>query len=97
MPSITLLSTGRHDHEQFPAVPGSVTNGTMSRFKFHLDIKYSAGPWFRRIEVHNRCKINVRFEVFTAVTMKNVVFWGIKTKLVPHRRHITSPLQSPAG
>jgi hypothetical protein len=28
--------------------------------------------------------------------MKNV-FWDIKTKLVPHRRHITSPLQSPAG
>jgi hypothetical protein len=31
-----------------------------------------------------------------AVTMKNVVFWDIKTQFVPHRRHITSPLQSPA-
>jgi hypothetical protein len=39
----------------------------------------------------------VRFAVFTAVTMKNVVFWDIKTQLVPHERHITSPLQSPAG
>jgi hypothetical protein len=39
------------------------------------------------------CKI----EVFTAVTMKNVVFWDIKTRFVPHRRHITSPLQIPAG
>jgi hypothetical protein len=39
----------------------------------------------------------VRFEVFTAVNMKNVVFWDIKTQLVPHRRLITSPLQSPAG
>jgi hypothetical protein len=29
--------------------------------------------------------------------MKNSVFWDIKTKFVPHRRHITSPLQSPAG
>jgi hypothetical protein len=29
--------------------------------------------------------------------MKNVVFWDIKTHFVPHRRHITSPLQSPAG
>jgi hypothetical protein len=29
--------------------------------------------------------------------MKNVVFWDIKTQFVPHRRHITSPLQSPAG
>jgi hypothetical protein len=39
----------------------------------------------------------VRFEVFTAVTMKNVVFRDIKTQFVLHRRHITSPLQSPAG
>jgi hypothetical protein len=37
------------------------------------------------------------FEVFTAVTMKNVVFRDIKPQFVPHRRHITSPLQSPAG
>jgi hypothetical protein len=36
-------------------------------------------------------------EVFTAVTMKNVVFWDIKTQFVLHRRHITSPLQSPAS
>jgi hypothetical protein len=34
---------------------------------------------------------------FTGVTMKNVVFWDIKTQFVPHRRHITSPLQSPAS
>jgi hypothetical protein len=39
----------------------------------------------------------VIFEVFTAVTMKNVVFWDIKTQFVLHRRHITSPLQSPAS
>jgi hypothetical protein len=39
----------------------------------------------------------VRFEVFTAVTMKNVVFWDIKTQFVLHTRHITSPLQSPAS
>jgi hypothetical protein len=38
-----------------------------------------------------------RFEVFTAVTMKNVVFWDIKTQFVLQRRHITSPLQSPAS
>jgi hypothetical protein len=41
--------------------------------------------------------ILVRSEVFTAVTMKNVVFWDIKPQFVLHRRHITSPLQSPAG
>jgi hypothetical protein len=34
----------------------------------------------------------VRFGVFTALTMKNVVFWDIKTQFVHHRRHITSPL-----
>jgi hypothetical protein len=37
------------------------------------------------------------FEVFTAVTMKNIVFWDIKTQFLPHRRHITSPLQRTAG
>jgi hypothetical protein len=37
------------------------------------------------------------FVVFTAVTMKNVVFRDIKTQFVPHRKHITSPLQSPAS
>jgi hypothetical protein len=36
----------------------------------------------------------VRFEVSTAVTMKNVVFWDIKTQFVPHRRYINSPLES---
>jgi hypothetical protein len=39
----------------------------------------------------------VIFEVFMAVTMKNVVFWDIKTQFLPHRRHITSALQSLAG
>jgi hypothetical protein len=29
--------------------------------------------------------------------MKNVVFWDIKTQFLLHRRHITSPLQSPAS
>jgi hypothetical protein len=29
--------------------------------------------------------------------MKNVIFWDIKTQFVPHRRHITSPLQSPTS
>jgi hypothetical protein len=39
----------------------------------------------------------VTFEVSTAVTMKNAVFWDIKTQFVLHRRHITSPLQSSAS
>jgi hypothetical protein len=29
--------------------------------------------------------------------MKNGVFWDIKTQFVLHRRHITSPIQSPVG
>jgi hypothetical protein len=40
---------------------------------------------------------NVRFEVFTAVAMKNVVFWDIKTQFILHREHITFLLQSPAS
>jgi hypothetical protein len=39
----------------------------------------------------------VRFEVFTAVTMKNVIVWCAETQFVFHRRHITSPLQRPAS
>jgi hypothetical protein len=37
--------------------------------------------------------IYVRSEVFTAVTMKNAVFWDIKPQFIPHMRHIMSPLQ----
>jgi hypothetical protein len=29
--------------------------------------------------------------------MKNAVSWDIKTQFIAHRRHITSPLHSPAG
>jgi hypothetical protein len=39
----------------------------------------------------------VEFEVSRAVTRKNIVFWNIKTPFIPHRKHITSLLQSPAG
>jgi hypothetical protein len=39
---------------------------------------------------------SVRFDVFTAVAMKNVVFWDIKLQFVLRRRHITSPLESSA-
>jgi hypothetical protein len=31
---------------------------------------------------------NVRFQIFTAVTMKNGVFWDIKPQFLLHRRHI---------
>jgi hypothetical protein len=29
--------------------------------------------------------------------MKDTVFWDIETQFVLHRRHITSPLQTPAS
>jgi hypothetical protein len=60
-----------------------------------------------RFEIFTAVTMKNAFEVFTAVTMKNVfeiftavktvVFCDIKTYFVPHRKHITSPLQSPAG
>jgi hypothetical protein len=38
-------------------------------------------------------QIRVRFEVFTAATTKNAVFWDIKSEFLPHRKHFTSPLE----
>jgi hypothetical protein len=32
----------------------------------------------------------IRFEVFMAVTMKNVVLWDIKTHFIPHRKHVSA-------
>jgi hypothetical protein len=40
---------------------------------------------------------NVRFEVLTALTMKNALFWDMNAQFICYRRNITSPLQSPAG
>jgi hypothetical protein len=45
----------------------------------------------------NSINRDVRFDVITAVSMKNDVFWYIKTQFVLHRRHITTPLHSPSG
>jgi hypothetical protein len=39
-------------------------------------------------------KHSVKFEVFIAVTMKNAVFWNMKTPVLPHRRHVTSPYRA---
>jgi hypothetical protein len=32
----------------------------------------------------------VRFEAFTAMTMKNAIFWNLKTQFVPHRKYYIS-------
>jgi hypothetical protein len=48
-------------------------------------------PWntnWRLVEHYNR----QRFDILTAVTMKNAVLWDTEIQFVPHRRHITSPL-----
>jgi hypothetical protein len=36
------------------------------------------------------CEGECKIEVFTAVTMKNVVFWDTKTQFVLHRRHVSA-------
>jgi hypothetical protein len=47
-------------------------------------------------EGFNTLTTYVRFEVLTA-TMKNAVFWDIKTQFVPNGKHLTSLLHNPAG
>jgi hypothetical protein len=73
---------------------------------FHVTA--SASSWrTRAFKVHHKNRYparnskeayaEVRFEVSTAMTVKNVVFWDIKTQFGPHRKHNTSPLQRPAS
>jgi hypothetical protein len=51
----------------------------------------------KRITIKITTVINhSRFEISTAVTMKNVIFWVINTQFVLHRKLITSPLQGQA-
>jgi hypothetical protein len=70
------------------------SQGKYSGTLHHRDTKQY---WGRAVKYPRVSEIDVIFEVFTAVTVKNAVFWDIKTQFVLHRRHITSPLQSPAG
>jgi hypothetical protein len=64
------------------------TDQSISRFELTA-IKYADFCIFENKQVKS--------EVFTAVTMENIVFWVIKSQFISHRRHITSRLQSPAG
>jgi hypothetical protein len=68
-----------------------------SRYCLNLDVSGSLTVSMFTISVKDSGILILRLEAFTAVTMKNVVFWDIKTQFVPHRRYITSPLQSSAG
>jgi hypothetical protein len=54
---------------------------------------YKHSKYFNKRMYH----IVVRLEVFAAVNMKNTVFRDMKTHFIPHRKHIMSPLKSPAG
>jgi hypothetical protein len=47
-----------------------------------------------RTDVSEEC--HVRSEIFTAVTMKNAMFWDMKIRVVPHRKHVAAPLEIPA-
>jgi hypothetical protein len=55
----------------------------------------------RKISISLRIRVtelnHVRFQFLTAATMKDIVFLDIRTHFVPHRRHITSPLQIATG
>jgi hypothetical protein len=51
----------------------------------------------RHESIITKINIHVRFEVLTAVIMKNAVAWDIRTQFLPHKGHITSPLQCAAG
>jgi hypothetical protein len=44
--------------------------------------------YFSATEPSRQCYI--RFEVYTGVTMKNAVFWDIKTKFLPHKKYYVS-------
>jgi hypothetical protein len=84
--SVLTTATRRH------IVKDSILQILLCSYIGDLMINYQA------INKSTQNNINVaRFDVFTAVTMKNVVLWDIKFQFVPHRRQITFPLQSPAG
>jgi hypothetical protein len=47
-------------------------------------------------QIERRSHNSVAFKTggLTAITIKNAVFWEIKSLFVPQRKHFTSPLQS---
>jgi hypothetical protein len=73
--------------------------------KFRLVTVWQYGELFSEIcqdsvpssMLYGRSWTNFSVQVFSVVTMKRAIFWDIKTQFIPHREHITSPLQSPAG
>jgi hypothetical protein len=89
-------------HEQASAIRTAVDSevGATAAFtplQFRFNICYHFENRNKVFSVKFMDKIAIIFVFFTDLTMKNVVFWDIKPQFVPHRRHITSPLQSPAS
>jgi hypothetical protein len=74
--------------------PSSSTLGVLCFLQLLFDNEDGGRTFLRNVDKH--LPYYVRFEVFTAVTMKNVVFCDTETHFVPLRRHITSALQGPA-
>jgi hypothetical protein len=86
------------DGSSFSAVAGyRLGNGGGCSYRNGLMVEPPTQPTETDLYFGTSYVYNIRFEVFTAVTIKNVVLWDIKTHFVLHRRHITSPLHSPAG
>jgi hypothetical protein len=48
-----------------------------------------------RLFIHGTHSFSTNFHTY--LSLKNAVLWDIKSQFVPHRKHITSPLQSSAG
>jgi hypothetical protein len=40
---------------------------------------------------------NLKFEVLTAMTMKNATFWDVKTQFILHKKLVKFLLQNPAS
>jgi hypothetical protein len=97
----------RSSHCRVPLVPYVIPSSAFNRStqQWHCNCRMPSSAVFRNVwKLHNNAVIfnkhnshYDRFEVFTAVAMMNTVFWGTKTQYVPHMRHITSPLHSPAS
>jgi hypothetical protein len=58
------------------------------------------GVWLDKMaQVGLSLRVNLitKYEGEQRLELKNAALWDIKTQFIPHRRHITSPLQSPDG
>jgi hypothetical protein len=95
---IQASKRGAPRSELLCAVSAATCSHSSNMVTLNVNIWYTVTLRLQRVlNDDNNLILHVRFEVLTTVTMKNVVFWDIKTQFVTHRRHIKSPLQCPAG